>query len=153
MAEVAQPAAASDPLPKIMVVDDSDLDLFQTRRILTRSGRVKAVSEFAEPEQALVALARDADLPDLILLDVNMPGMNAFAFLTRLQVLPENARSLPVVLMLGAQLPPKLQAEADGFGQIIAFQEKPLTEAALADICGLLAQVPRAKAQAGAADD
>ena len=59
---------------RILVVEDSPTEQFHLRDILTRSGYQVAIAESGE---RALELAR-SDPPDLILMDVVMPGMNGF---------------------------------------------------------------------------
>ncbi len=59
---------------KILVVDDSRTELYFLSDLLSKNGY--AVSTAENGEQAMAALT--ADKPDLILMDVVMPGQNGF---------------------------------------------------------------------------
>lgn len=61
-------------IQKILVVDDSKTEQMFISDILKKSGYQVAVAD--DGEQALQSLAKDK--PDLILLDVVMPGKNGF---------------------------------------------------------------------------
>lgn len=72
-------------IPKIMMVDD-DLDLLSiiSIKLQAEGFDIKTVSD---PEVALGVARQYA--PDLILLDMNMPGMNGTEYLFELRELPE----------------------------------------------------------------
>jgi DNA-binding NtrC family response regulator len=77
---------------RILVVDDEKLIRWSVSERLQRDGYVVATSETGE--QAIEAIA--ADPPDLVLLDVQLPGMNGVATLERaLALQPE----LTVIMM------------------------------------------------------
>jgi CheY-like chemotaxis protein len=78
---------------RILVIDDEPMVREAVGRMLVAEGY--AVDHAADGAQALAIL--DADPPDVILLDLMMPGMNGRQFLT---VLREDRRSqVPVVVM------------------------------------------------------
>jgi putative two-component system response regulator len=88
--EVAQPQS------NIMVVDDQPANLKLLEDLLTQQGHL--VRSFPRGRLALDAAARH--LPDLILLDINMPEMNGFEVCQRLKA---DAKLAPVpVLFLSA---------------------------------------------------
>jgi len=62
------------PIRKILVVDDSKTELMYLTGLLQKNGYAVRTAENAA--EALASLA--ADKPDLILMDVVMPGQNGF---------------------------------------------------------------------------
>ena len=86
----------ADPLPygDIMVVEDDTSALRFMSELLTKAGyRVRAASS---GELALRSVR--AKLPDLILLDINLPGMNGVEVCRRLKADPET-RDLPIIFI------------------------------------------------------
>jgi putative two-component system response regulator len=80
--------------PLILVVDDNPTNLEVLSQLLLPSFRVHACKS---GEQALVSAGRDPK-PDLILLDVMMPGMDGYTVLTRLRE-DENTCEIPVIFV------------------------------------------------------
>jgi DNA-binding response OmpR family regulator len=85
------------------------------------AGIRETLSDFLKSEGFRVDLARDgaeglerlaARRPDLIIVDLFMPGMNGAQFLRRLRA-DAASRSLPVVLMTGSRLVDETVAAAD----------------------------------------
>lgn len=81
------------PVKKIMVVDDSPTERLILADLLTRNGYLVVTAESGE--QA-IALARQ-ELPDLILMDVVMPGVNGFQA-TRTIARDEATRHIPIIM-------------------------------------------------------
>ncbi|MBV2235854.1 MAG: response regulator [Sterolibacterium sp.] len=81
------------PVKKIMVVDDSPTERLILADLLTRNGYVVVTADSGE--QA-IALARQ-ELPDLILMDVVMPGINGFQA-TRTIAREEATRHIPIIM-------------------------------------------------------
>lgn len=79
---------------KILVVDDQPDNLYVLERVLRGHGH--EVELATDGPQALGRIA--ASRPDLVLLDVRMPGMDGFEVLRRLREQPET-RTLPVVFL------------------------------------------------------
>jgi len=68
------------------LVDDEDLALKRLSRMLLESGRVEIVGSCTDPQEAIEQL-RD-DLPDVLFLDIEMPGLNGFQMLGQLEEQP-----------------------------------------------------------------
>jgi CheY-like chemotaxis protein len=65
--------------------------------------------------------------PELIYLDINMPGMNGFEFLDEYHKLEENLKSKIVIVMLTTSLNPDDKKRALSSREVSEFQNKPLT--------------------------
>ena len=89
--------ASSVTHPTILVVDDQPANVQLVCGFLMQEG-YEVVSASSGP-QALERLA--SRLPDLILMDVLMPGMDGFALCERVRLLPECA-SIPVIFLSAA---------------------------------------------------
>lgn len=81
------------PVHKILVVDDSKTELHHMTELLLKRGF--SVRTAASGEEALKRLAEDK--PDLILMDVVMPGQNGFQ-LTRTITRDPRYAGLPVIM-------------------------------------------------------
>ena len=78
----------------VLAVDDIPLNLLLVQKMLSKFNfRLKTA---ANGQQALDSVA--AEKPDLILLDLNMPGIDAFEVLRRLRDNPETADIQIVIL-------------------------------------------------------
>ena len=81
------------PIQKILLVDDSKTELHVLRELLTKRGFSVRTAE--NGDEALKRLAEE--VPDLILMDVVMPGQNGFQ-LTRTITRDERYAGLPVIM-------------------------------------------------------
>jgi len=81
-------------MTRILVVDDSPTETFAVTEILKRQGMEVLTADSAE--QGL-KIARE-ERPDLVLMDVVMPGLNGFQATRQLARDPETA-SIPVVIL------------------------------------------------------
>jgi CheY-like chemotaxis protein len=108
---------------RIFIVEDDDLDVQLMRQVL---GEVDADIEFAgDAESALRRLsgqhANGCD-PDLVILDIELPGESGIWMLRRLR--RSALRSVPVIMMTGSEsLLQREEAESLG---IAAYVSKPL---------------------------
>lgn len=82
-------------MKNVLIVDDSKSIRNEVADILTRAGYV--VLEAADGGEALTCLAEHADV-SLVVLDVNMPGMNGLDVLERIRS-DHAQRNLPVLML------------------------------------------------------
>ena len=83
---------------RILVVDDQPANLRVVSALLTRHGY--EVLSASDGEAALELAA--TQVPDLMLLDMMMPGMDGFELITRIKQQPELGQ-VPVVFLTAAQ--------------------------------------------------
>ena len=81
------------PIKKILVVDDSPTERVYLTELLTKSGFAVTVAENAD--EALIKLK--GALPDLILMDVVMPGQNGFQLTRQLSKDP-STQHIPIIM-------------------------------------------------------
>jgi CheY-like chemotaxis protein len=115
----------SETRRKVLVVDDSPTILQVVKTVLTQQGYDVTVA--ASGEEGL-RLARD-HAPDVVLLDVMMPGMDGYTLVTKLQ----QERRVPVVVLSAttqAELGDLFLGRADGW------LEKPFRPAELVAAVG-----------------
>lgn len=113
-------------LERILLIDDSEADLLYTRIVLERAKVVREIVDFESARDALAWLARpDCPGADLILLDINMPGMNGFDFLRAYETAARRPHT-PSVVMLSSSADPGDRRSAEGFGSVRGFVTKPL---------------------------
>jgi CheY-like chemotaxis protein len=90
----ASPTGNVQPKSDIMVVDDQPANLQLLEELLTQQGH--AVRSFPRGRLALDAASRN--LPDLILLDINMPEMDGFEVCRRLKA-DDKLSPIPVLFL------------------------------------------------------
>lgn len=88
--------AGSLAAKRVVIVDDSRSMRVWLRHMLDNDTRLEVVGEAADAAQARAVIK--AAQPDVITLDIEMPGMNGLGFLKRLMRL----RPLPVVMVSSA---------------------------------------------------
>ena len=115
---------------RVMMVDDNDSDLLYTQVTLKRCGVPCEVLAFERAEDALAHLgATPGHGVRLVLLDINMPVMNGFAFLDAFEALPAAQRGQAEVVMLSSSSDPADMARAQAHASVIGYLTKPLERA------------------------
>jgi signal transduction histidine kinase len=89
---VSPAAAATGTRSRVLIADDQIDARIVLRAMLEASGRFEVVAECEDGEQAVTEAARLQ--PDLIVLDVEMPGMDGLAALPKLQEAAPGARTV-----------------------------------------------------------
>jgi len=108
----------------ILIVDDSATDIELTTMALEATGREISACSATDGESALAMLKNGHKLPDLILLDMKMPGMTGIEVLCEIRA-DDRLRDLPVVVVTSSSLESdRTEAIAAGASDYL---RKPLT--------------------------
>lgn len=130
-------------LSSILLVDDDEFMNFLNSRLIEKTGITDHVQVCFTGEEALDYIMRKGKFantervfvqPDIIFLDVNMPGINGWEFLEEYKMLNQSQKGNIIVVMLTTSLNPDDEAMARTIGEISEFRHKPMTEAMLDEI-------------------
>ncbi|HEY8606728.1 MAG TPA: response regulator [Noviherbaspirillum sp.] len=110
----------------VLVVDDSKVSRLLSRQFILHRHPDWHIAEAATGEEALERLGTIR--PDLVLLDLNMPGMGGLAAVTPLQ---ERCPQVHIAL-LTANVQDAVREKAAALG--VQFVEKPVTEISIGRI-------------------
>ena len=114
------------PVRKVLVVDDSPTDLANIKDIVTDAGCVVVTATNGEDA---IAKAK-ADKPDLIFMDIVMPGMDGYAACRSLHA-EATTKGIPVIFVTSKnQKADRLWAQMQGAK---AFVTKPYNADAIVD--------------------
>ena len=113
---------------KIFLIDDDGLSLFLTQHFLNLEG-FKDIRTFMSAEEALELLARSSveDIPDVVLLDLNMPGMDGWDFLDALAPLELKLRGKCSLYILTSSLDVSDTTKSQEYSIVSGFIHKPIT--------------------------
>jgi twitching motility two-component system response regulator PilH len=81
-------------MAKVLIVDDSPTETYKLTTMLEKSGHEVLTAETGEDG---IAIAKK-ELPDVVLMDIVMPGLNGFQATRQLTKAPETAH-IPVIIV------------------------------------------------------
>lgn len=119
----------------ILFIDDDEPTNFLNKLIVEESNCTQHIQVAQSGQEALDyltksgAFANNEELfpkPDLIFLDINMPGMDGWEFLESYQQLPASQKANIVMVMLTTSLNPDDEKIANRLAAISGFEHKPL---------------------------
>lgn len=70
---------------KILFIEDDAIEVMKFNRVISALGLTHQIIESNNGEEALVFLESKENLPDIVLLDLNMPKLSGIEFLTILK--------------------------------------------------------------------
>ena len=99
---------------KILLVEDNAEDIAFTRRVLKHNNLTRNLFVATNGTEALLALQSEdeSDLPDLILLDINLPDISGIDLLTRMKK-DERLKDISVVILTGSNEDQNIQKSYD----------------------------------------
>lgn len=119
--------AVAEEILHIALIDDEDDCNFVTKLVLKKAGYSGLLSCYTDAQDAFAMFDLDAKMPDILFVDINMPGMNGFEFLERCEqegLLPNGHTS--VVMFSSSNRSADLE-RAHSFRSVIDYVEKALS--------------------------
>ena len=136
----ARPQVQTDaPLRTVLYVEDNPANLMLIKKLLARRGDIRLLS--AENGERGIEIAR-ASRPDVILMDINLPGISGIQALRMLRADPETAH-IPVVAISANAMPLDIEKGlAAGFFRYVT---KPINIGQLAGVLDLALEFAQAE--------
>ncbi len=119
-------------LQSVLLVDDDKITNFINQRLIQKLSIAKTVTVVNNGKEAVDFFRQSADaLPDLILLDINMPVMDGFEFVEHFKKM--NIDKKIVIVMLTTSSNEKDIDKISKSPEIAGYINKPLTDQKLTD--------------------
>jgi CheY-like chemotaxis protein len=124
-----------DGLACILLVDDDEATNFLNTRVIKKLDATVKVQVAYNGREALDYLkpkapgakTENCQMPSLIFLDINMPGMDGWEFLEEYRKLPDEQTNQIKILMLTTSMNPDEEKRAMEIPEVKGFINKPLT--------------------------
>jgi CheY-like chemotaxis protein len=118
---------------KLCLVDDDSLFKFLTQRVIQDTQLVDRVEVFSNGLEAINFLnnakKNPAELPDVILLDINMPVMDGWGFLEEYEkLLPQMDKKKITTYIVSSSNDPADIKRSKNFAEVKDFIIKPITK-------------------------
>lgn len=114
----------------VVIIDDNDVDLFLGQKVIESLGFADKTDGFLSAFRALEYFKGITDfnkLPDLLLLDINMPGINGFQFLDQLKLILGEAINKIKIFIVSSSEALYDKEKAKNYPEIERYIVKPLT--------------------------
>jgi CheY-like chemotaxis protein len=122
-------------MKRFMLIDDDDIFNLLNSKVIENSGMSATTLVFTSGQSAIdhltTHLQDPAGLPDVIFVDIRMPGMDGFEFLETFHKLPADNLHQVRIFMLTSSLDERDQEKATRYAQVLGFYSKPLTQETL----------------------
>jgi CheY-like chemotaxis protein len=117
---------------KVMIIDDNNIDLYITKRLIIKNNFGKNVLEYTAATEALKYLQDNQYnipmLPLIIFIDIYMPGMSGFEFLEAYDKLPSTLKKYCKVFIISSTIDENDIERSRLDKNLTAFQVKPITK-------------------------
>ena len=119
----------------VLLIDDDRTTNFLNERVIKQVDCVDRIEVEQTGMKALKFLnAKESAQPDLILLDINMPGMNGWEFLDEFREPQKEKQKNIVIIMITTSQNPEDAERTKTVSKISGFKKKPLTSEMLNEI-------------------
>jgi CheY-like chemotaxis protein len=127
---------------KTLLIDDSEIDLFIQKRFLEvfqLSTQINTYTSAGDALKWLQAVSEEA-APDIIFLDLNMPNIDGFGFLSLFEKVPDAIRKKIRIVVLTSSNNPHDLEKAKTSSNVVQYITKPLKQADIEKLLEKLSQ-------------
>lgn len=116
----------------IWIIDDDFIYQTIVKKLIEKTGVFAASSNFTNGKEAINTLKKTMDddincLPDIILLDINMPVMDGWEFMEEFKKLKNNSTNQIKIYIVSSSIAVEDRNKAETYTDIIGYIPKPIT--------------------------
>ncbi len=112
---------------KICIIDDDPIYQLVTKKIIEKSSYFPIVDSFTNGLEAISHFKKSASLPEVILLDIEMPIMDGWDFLTEITAIREQFNTHTNIYIVSSSIAKEDKEKALNYDVIKGFISKPVT--------------------------
>lgn len=121
----------SKKVQRAFIIDDDEVYIYAIRRLIKIQNLCEELFVFTDGQQAvdyLLAHKNDGTpMPDLILIDVNMPVLDGWGFIEEFQKMDSNLTKNTKLFMVSSSIDPRDLKKAKEIPIIVKYIFKPIT--------------------------
>jgi CheY-like chemotaxis protein len=126
------------PMKKLILVDDDEIVIFMTKRIIKEVEDIELTATFKNGLDAINYFKENAQnpdlLPDILFLDLFMPIMDGWQFLEEfLSVKPNLAKPI-LIYVVSSSIYPEDISKAKSYSDVFDYIIKPITKKIFTDL-------------------
>ena len=129
-------------IKNLFLVDDDEIFTFLTKRTIEETQLVDQIKIFSNGQDAIDFLEEAAGdkelLPEVILLDINMPILDGWGFLEEFILLKTSMGKKITIYVVSTSISPYDLERAKNISEVSDFIIKPITKTGLINILGRL---------------
>lgn len=126
----------------VMLIDDNNIDLYVTSRIILKNDFGNKILQYTCAQEALRYLSDHQHdlkaLPQVILVDIYMPGMSGFDFMEAYDGFSDALKKHCRAYIISSSIDESDISRARSDKNVVAFEEKPVTAAFLQRVASQL---------------
>lgn len=130
------------PINLVVLIDDDEIENFIKRKLIEKTNLVNQIKDFSSGKDAINFLIANSMYPDLlpeiILLDLNMPVMDGFQFLEEYLKLEPKLSKKTNIYVVSSSISPIDHEKINNISEVSDFLIKPITEKIFKEIVRVL---------------
>lgn len=114
------------PQKRIYIIDDDPIYQLVTKKLIEKTNLFSETKAFGNGSEALHFFETTGQLPDVILLDIEMPGMDGWDFLDELLRIEKNFHKEVTIYVASSSIATEDKIKAQNYHCVKDFLSKPI---------------------------